>query len=72
MLPRRGITANPDEILITLGGFASKMGLASGPAVTAILLGKDNYELIIMVATGVMVLSAVAVWIPSKSQDRAS
>jgi predicted MFS family arabinose efflux permease len=56
--------------MAALGGFASKMGLASGPAVTAILLGKDNYELIIMVATAVMVLSAVAVWMPSKLQDR--
>ena len=58
--------------MAALGGFASKMGLASGPAVTAMLLGKDNYKLIIMVAAGVMILSAVAVWRPSQLQDRAS
>jgi len=55
--------------MAALGGFASKMGLASGPAVTALLLGKDNYELIIMVATVVMLVSAITVWVPARLQD---
>jgi len=56
--------------MAALGGFASKMGLASGPAVTALLLGKDNYELIIMVATVVMLISAITAWVPSRLEDR--
>ena len=57
--------------MAAMGGFASKMGLASGPAVTAVLLGEDNYELIIMVATAVMIVTIVTMWIPSRLQDRA-
>jgi hypothetical protein len=53
-----------------MGGFASKMGLASGPVVTAALLGEDNYELIIMVATAVMIITAFTVWSPARLQDR--
>jgi DHA1 family inner membrane transport protein len=56
--------------MAAMGGFASKMGLASGPVVTAMLLGEDNYELIIMVAAVVMVISAVTVWLPARLQDR--
>jgi len=56
--------------MAALGGFASKMGLASGPVVTAMLLGEDNYELIIIVATIVMMISAITIWIPSRQQDR--
>lgn len=56
--------------MAAMGGFASKMGLASGPVVTAMLLGEDNYELIIMVATGVMVITAVTVMLPARMQDR--
>jgi predicted MFS family arabinose efflux permease len=52
------------------GGFASKMGLASGPAVTAVLLGADNYQLIIVVGALVMVLTALTCWIPSRIQDQ--
>ena len=56
--------------MAAMGGFASKLGLASGPAVTAMLLGKDNYELIIIVAIVVMVITAVTVWMPSRVQDQ--
>jgi len=55
--------------MAALGGFASKMGLASGPAITAILLGKDNYQLIIVVSTIVMLLTAITIWIPARLQD---
>jgi len=57
--------------MAALGGFASKMGLASGPVITAMLLGEDNYKLIIIVATIVMIISAITIWIPSRQQDRA-
>jgi len=57
--------------MAALGGFASKMGLASGPVVTAMLLGEENYELIIMVAAIIMIISAVKIWMPSRQQDSA-
>jgi DHA1 family inner membrane transport protein len=56
--------------MAAMGGFASKMGLASGPVVTAALLGQDNYELIIMVSTAVMALTVFTVWIPARLQDK--
>ena len=56
--------------MAAMGGFASKMGLASGPVVTAALLGEDNYELIIMVATVAMVITVLTVWLPARLQDR--
>ncbi len=56
--------------MAALGGFASKMGLASGPVITAMLLGKDNYELIIMIATVVMLLTTITIWLPARLQDR--
>ena len=56
--------------MAAMGGFASKMGLASGPVVTAALLGEDNYELIIMVATVAMVITVLTVWLPARVQDR--
>lgn len=55
--------------MAAMGGFASKMGLASGPVITAILLGEDNYSLIIVVAAIVMVISAITVWMPARLQD---
>ena len=58
--------------MAAMGGFASKMGLASGPVVTAMLLGEDNYELIIIFASVVMVISAITVWGPARLQDRSN
>jgi hypothetical protein len=56
--------------MAALGGFASKMGLASGPAVAAVLLGEDNYALIIGVAVAALFISMLAVIIPARIQDR--
>ncbi len=42
-----------------LGGFASKMGLASGPMVAALVVGEDNYALLINLA----VIALVAAWL---------
>ena len=55
--------------MAAMGGFASQMGLASGPAITAMLLGEDNYELIIIIATIVMLLTAITIWMPAKLQE---
>ena len=58
--------------MAALGGFASKMGLASGPAVAAMLLGENNYPLIIGVAVVALVLSMLAIMIPARVQDRSN
>jgi predicted MFS family arabinose efflux permease len=58
--------------MAAMGGFASKMGLASGPMVTAVLLGEDNYELIIIVGALVIAITALSCWIPSRVQDQSA
>jgi predicted MFS family arabinose efflux permease len=56
--------------MAALGGFASKMGLASGPLVAALLLGDDDYALLINIAViALLVGLAVFVW-PAYSLDR--
>jgi predicted MFS family arabinose efflux permease len=56
--------------MAALGGFASKMGLASGPVVAAWLLGQDNYQRLIIVAVVVLVVSALLAWKPARKQDQ--
>jgi MFS family permease len=53
-----------------LGGFASKLGLATGPLVGALLLGADRYGLLIDVATVGIVACAVAALVPAARLDR--
>jgi len=57
--------------MAALGGFASKMGLASGPMVAALLMGGDDYTLVINVAVVVFVVAALVVVIPARVLDRA-
>ena len=56
--------------MAALGGFASKMGLASGPALAAFLMGENNYNLIIWVAVGALLLCTATIIAPSLMQDR--
>lgn len=58
--------------MAALGGFASKMGLATGPAVAAMLLGENNYPLIIGVALAALVVSMLAIMVPARVQDRSN
>ncbi len=53
-----------------LGGFASKMGLASGPAVAAMLVGEANYGLLINVSVAALVACLVVMIIPAAALDR--
>jgi predicted MFS family arabinose efflux permease len=55
--------------MAALGGFASKMGLASGPVAAGLLLGQDNYPLIIWVAVIGLVVCLLAALIPAWLQD---
>jgi MFS transporter, DHA1 family, inner membrane transport protein len=53
----------------TLAGFFSKMGLASGPAAAALLLGEANYGLLITVSLVGIALCGVAVLGPARRLD---
>lgn len=53
----------------TLAGFFSKMGLASGPAAAAFLLGQDNYHFLIGVSVVGLVLCGLAVIGPARLLD---
>lgn len=55
-----------------LGGFASKMGLATGPMVAALILGEDNYTLLINVAIVALVIGLVIFLIPASALDKKS
>lgn len=67
-----GLVAAFDQTgqMAALGGFASKMGLASGPMAGGILLGDDNYGLLINLAVVGLALSAVACLIPARLKDQ--
>lgn len=67
-----GLAAEFDRTgqMAALGGFASKMGLASGPLVGGLLLGPaDNYGLLINVGIAVLLASMVAGVLPAMRQD---
>lgn len=53
----------------TMAGFFSKMGLASGPAAAALLLGQDNYGLLITVSLIGLTLCGIAVLGPARLLD---
>jgi predicted MFS family arabinose efflux permease len=55
--------------MAALGGFASKMGLASGPAVAAMIVGENNYGQIINIATVTLILCLVVVVMPARILD---
>lgn len=68
-----GLAADFDKTgqMAALGGFASKMGLASGPLVGGLLLGdNENYGLLINVGIVVLVASMLAGVAPALRQDR--
>jgi hypothetical protein len=58
--------------MAALGGFASKMGLASGPAVAALMLGQDDYARVIGAALVALLVSLLAIVHPARLQRRAA
>ncbi len=68
-----GLAAEFDQTgqMAALGGFASKMGLASGPMVAGLLLGDgESYGLLINLGALVLVASLAASLLPALRQDR--
>jgi len=66
-----GICSELDKAgqLAALGGFASKMGLASGPMVAALMLTNDDYQAVIYVSAIALVLAAAVVYMPARLLD---
>lgn len=56
--------------MAAMGGFASKMGLASGPMAAALLLGDNNYGLLINIAVVTLALGLVVIIKPAWELDR--
>jgi len=62
--------------MAAMGGFASKMGLASGPMVAALLFGSDvstgdvSYSLIINIASFALVVCALVIILPARLLDK--
>ncbi|WP_339671805.1 MFS transporter [Dasania marina] len=57
--------------MAALGGFASKMGLASGPLTAALIVGDNNYGLLVNVALVALLLCMAAVILPTLALDKA-
>jgi hypothetical protein len=55
--------------MAAMGGFASKMGLASGPMLAALLVGESDYAIVINLGTGILLLCLVASLGPSRLLD---
>ncbi|MFT4655249.1 MAG: putative MFS family arabinose efflux permease [Patiriisocius sp.] len=66
-----GICSELDKAgqLAAMGGFASKVGLATGPMVGALILTGEQYDLVINVAVATLILCAVSVIKPAKLLD---
>lgn len=56
--------------MAALSGFFSKMGLASGPFVAALVIGEANYMLLINLAVAGIVLCLAAAAMPARLLDR--
>lgn len=61
---------DPSGRTAALGGFLSKMGLASGPFVAAWLLDAADYATLINVSAAVLVASLPAMLVPARALDR--
>jgi DHA1 family inner membrane transport protein len=67
-----GLSASFDKTgqMAAMAGFASHMGLATGPLIGGLLLGADDYGLLINVAVLALAVSAAAALLPAYSLDR--
>ncbi|MBZ9611547.1 MFS transporter [Rheinheimera maricola] len=69
-----GVCAEFDQAgqMAALGGFASKMGLASGPLFAALVINGGSYSGLINVAVVLLVLAAVVALYPCRTLDNAT
>jgi predicted MFS family arabinose efflux permease len=52
------------------GGFASKMGLASGPMIAGLVIGQDNYNLVLWIAAATLIVCMLFALHPARLLDR--
>jgi predicted MFS family arabinose efflux permease len=67
-----GMCARFDETgrMAALAGFASKLGLASGPVIAAWVVGEDNYTAMIGISMTILIVSLLAALLPARLLDR--
>lgn len=58
--------------MAALGGFASKMGLASGPLAAALMVSGFSYGFLINIAVLALLFSMIAAWWPANLLDKES
>lgn len=56
--------------MATAGGFASKLGLASGPLLAGFVLSNDDFNLLVLVALALLVLATVTTLVAARYVDR--
>ena len=56
--------------IVVFAGFISKMGLASGPLIAAMVVGEGNFTLIINLAAIGLVVCAIAAFFPAKRSEK--
>jgi MFS family permease len=56
--------------MAAMGGFASKMGLASGPAIAAMIVGDDNYGVVINVGVVALIICLLIFIAPAMALDK--
>jgi MFS transporter, DHA1 family, inner membrane transport protein len=61
---------DPSGRSATLGGFCSKMGLASGPLLAPYLIGEDHYPTLIWAAAGTLFVVLIAAAVPAGRLER--
>ncbi|HTO57446.1 MAG TPA: MFS transporter [Pseudomonadales bacterium] len=67
-----GVVAEMDNSgqIAALGGFVSSLGLATGPAIAATVLGDQQYDRVVLFAVIALATTAVAVLSPARTLDR--
>ena len=56
--------------MAAIGAFVSSLGLATGPAIAAMLLGENDHERVLIFACGALAISVMLVFGPARMLDR--
>lgn len=56
--------------MAALGGFASKMGLATGPMLAALVVGEKNYDLVVNLGAAILFACLCVAYFPSRLLDQ--
>lgn len=55
--------------MAAIGGFASKMGLATGPMLAALVIGEGDYALVVNLGAAIIAATMVLAWVPARLLD---